>query len=73
MTRYVDGELTYSLSDGKATWYEDGEPIYSSSYGSETGETVVSVELSYSFPDKDTLLVSMNGCCDCFSDKYQRV
>jgi len=70
--------------DDKVTWYEDGEPIWASSYSTGIEKTVFSLDpapviylndepfYAYSLPDKNTLVLSENAC-DGFSDEYHRV
>jgi hypothetical protein len=70
--------------DGKVTWYEDGEPTYSTSFSTGIDKTTSSLDplpviyfsdelaYAYSFPDDNTLVLVEDGC-DGFSDKYQRV
>ncbi|MBN2098905.1 MAG: hypothetical protein JW753_04830 [Dehalococcoidia bacterium] len=78
-------DLTVEFTkDGKATWYQDGEPMWASSYSTSIEKTILSVDpvpivkmsdgfvYAYSFPDNDTLLLTENAY-DGFSDKYQRV
>ena len=69
--------------DGTLTWYEDGQPTYSSSYTTGTGETIFSLDpasvvylrdgsvYAYSFPNPNTLCPAEN-CIDCFSCTYER-
>ena len=68
--------------DGKVTWYEDGEPIWASSYSTGIEKTIFSLDpvpivqlgdgfvYAYSLPDSDTLWLIMNAY-DGFCDKYQ--
>jgi hypothetical protein len=70
--------------DGKVTWYEDGEPVWASSYSTGIEKTIFSLDpvpviqlsdgflYAYSFPDSETLVLSMDAY-DGFQDVFRRI